>query len=804
MATSTIRIYRTVLTPARNALVDDLDAYLGTTALTYEDTTFQYQQLGLDINVKILFSQSAISNHDLGNYVVIAQDGKKWYYFIMNTEWKGTNTVNLRLSLDTINTFRNDLTFTKKTTIQRQHKDRFVTYPALSNNILSYLDDAEWNWSTGVGEIIGTARFRLPDEFIGRDFTSTISLVQGQGADVYNYEYDSDLAIVYITAYVQGESAPIPQGRIRITTTSAKVTPNQLVRKIDLLSEGILPQKYHNTEDDIKITEVFDSSWNLVYMSDTNDETAVRCLLYPDDNVIIKVHGGINALTPNSLVSGNYYYFTDGNYNIINDTNDQIIGTVFYSKGGYAPDSKSWGIIYVNNNTLSVKFYKTSVVPKAQVPYYEVVNTVTEFHNLTSIRLDSNNEVQYQRSTILTDDYDTAKSYPKYTLQQEEFVEKDLKSINSLDRTDAKLIKIIKLPYCPSAIKVEDNALVMDGPEWTYNEQSFCLELTNLNIKFNKVINLGNAYNPYDDLKITVTPSISDLRNDNNESKLYHSDFYQPKFVYDSFGFNFLLETMQNRILPTEFNMRYYVTSTINSKFAFKFEDYKCQYGLEDYNNILTISRNNEMTIYNSDYLNYIKVGYNYDKKAKEAQLAKSAASTALSVLGGAAVGALKGSAGGPGGIIAGAAIGLAGGIIGIIASQAAAENNINQKLDQYRNQTTSVAGSDDIDLLEAYSDNRAKMITYNCSDNMKKLIADLFYYCGYKCDYQDLPNITSRYWFNFIQCTPIFREEGTSPYNYYIDDIKSRYESGVTVYHHHTTWDFDQVKENWENSLIN
>ena len=83
MATSTIKIYKTVLTPSRNALVDDLDEYLNTEAtLTYEDSSFQYQKLGLDIDIKINITQDVISNYNLGNYVVIAQDGKKWYYFI--------------------------------------------------------------------------------------------------------------------------------------------------------------------------------------------------------------------------------------------------------------------------------------------------------------------------------------------------------------------------------------------------------------------------------------------------------------------------------------------------------------------------------------------------------------------------------------------------------------------------------------------------------------------------------------------------------------------------------------------------
>ena len=125
MATSKIKIYQTVLTPARNALVDDLEAYLWSLTPTYQTESFQYQKFQLDFYVKINRPQSVISGHSLGNYVRFEQDGKIWYYFIRNTDWKGVNTVELKLSIDSINTFRNDLTWSDKTTIQREHRDRF-------------------------------------------------------------------------------------------------------------------------------------------------------------------------------------------------------------------------------------------------------------------------------------------------------------------------------------------------------------------------------------------------------------------------------------------------------------------------------------------------------------------------------------------------------------------------------------------------------------------------------------------------------------------------------------------------------
>ena len=83
------------------------------------------------------------------------------------------------------------------------------------------------------------------------------------------------------------------------------------------------------------------------------------------------------------------------------------------------------------------------------------------------------------------------------------------------------------------------------------------------------------------------------------------------------------------------------------------------------------------------------------------------------------------------------------------------------------------------------------------------KHAADLFYYCGYTANRQDIPNTTSRYWFNYIQCEPVFNEEETSIYKNYLDDIKARYNAGITVYHdHNNTYDWGQTHENWEINL--
>ena len=123
-------------------------------------------------------------------------------------------------------------------------------------------------------------------------------------------------------------------------------------------------------------------------------------------------------------------------------------------------------------------------------------------------------------------------------------------------------------------------------------------------------------------------------------------------------------------------------------------------------------------------------------------------------------------------------------------------------KLANLAAQSTAVMGSDDVDLLSYYNGNRLEIKKYDTISQQKEALYKLFFYCGYSHNVIAKPNIRSRYWFNFIQCKPIFNEEGATPYNDYLDDVKSRYQAGVTVYHHHydtIRWDWEQKYENWE-----
>ena len=137
------------------------------------------------------------------------------------------------------------------------------------------------------------------------------------------------------------------------------------------------------------------------------------------------------------------------------------------------------------------------------------------------------------------------------------------------------------------------------------------------------------------------------------------------------------------------------------------------------------------------------------------------------------------------------------------IITTANAEANLEAKMAQLKLQATTVEGSDDVDLMSFYANNKAKLVLYQVSPKMKKCMFDVFYYTGYISGVMKTPDFPSRYWFNFVSCDLQLETVVNIPDNC-LEDLKGRYKSGITVMHAHSgVYDWNREKENWENSLV-
>lgn len=767
MATCKIRIYQTHLTPTRNALVDNLDDYLATLRPHYSSDNFQYQQLALDLIMKINVKQVVISGHNLGNYLTIEQDGKTWYYFILNTEWSGQETVKLTLSIDSINTFANDLTFNAKTLIKREHRDRLKKVDGELLRVIDYTSE-------------------------GLNFTKI-----REDVEELRTTDDLDWYLIYKTA-----------DNLSATNLNNPVACYMCASKQINVGGGAA-----TTSVDLIWTDLNEDEFYYFTLTDNNA-------------------GQFDLTTVGGTAPGDHNFVLGETYNISQQTSSTIViaprklnGLVFYRKNNkmyYGLQFDGVGS-YIIHNTTSYGLSTTTPTLPGQPPSEAAFDNYI-LAECSKVSFTRGNFIRFGNAYYDYSDTAVVNVFKKYPLYLGEGT--NIMSFSDVDRTDSKIMKIIKLPYCPSDYEYIQGHYNF-GEDWIAKQGLLQLKDSAISKGFLDEDVVSTSLT-----SIFTVASVVDttaVRNDYNESKLYHSNFYTYKFVYDSFAKEIKLEnfdTYTSSDINININMK--MTNTINSKFLFEFNF--TQGGIdttEDYEKYLVISRNNEETIYSNDYINYMRTGYNYDQKIRGQQLVMSliGAGSNLSQIG---AGVLQRRAGSniPSGTKSGSPVGraigqaltktsaiasIASGIGSVVSSTTNAivdyvqsGQQLEQKQYELQQQATSVSGSDDLDLLSYYNGNRLNVITYKLKPIEEKIVADLFYYTGYLTNRLNKPNLQSRYWFNFIQCSPVFDEEGDTPYNDYIDDVKARYESGITVYHcHNGVYDWNQELENWEVSIL-
>lgn len=715
--TSTIVLYQTEITPEINAKVDELESYLNT-CHTEVITNFQYVKIDLDITIKVNMAQSNTPSFSY-NYLSIKRedDAKKYYYFILNSNWTSANTISLQLSLDTINTFWNDLTWTKNTHITRQHKDRF-------NSANKYVD----------------------------------------GDDIY------------------------------------------LHRIVDRFEEGITPVKTLKSYE--KIEAGLECDHYLIYRTKgTTDTDPIDCFYCTNTNLYVQ--GDIQ----NGIISSEF---------------DRSVNIIFYSR-----DNEDFQYTGVNGNTVTIgknQKYKALILAKGQASTaagFDVI-AVTDKGGLSAadgnVYCDSNVKTRVLENLNIAGyifNYEYLADYtygqlltyyndkPSYRVSLGTAQTEPLKSIYDIDRTDSRLVKIIKMPYAPFSTSysfIDGKTYIKIPKGWSLYENY--IRLDDLNEEFLYTVKAQPIY----ELSLMVSQNDVGTINSNPtyESKLYNSNYYTLKYMYDNFEKEILLERATPLQVPGSAGEREpYVTIKFkqsnnissNSLFDFQVDNVDKYDELTLYSRYMNVNRSQEVALYTSPYLEYIRNGYNYDKKAQALQLEQNITSAVLSTVASVSSFVLGGAVG------AAAGISLATSSLNSLASIAtntvSSEQAIQQKLDQASKSPASVSSTTDLNLLSYYNGNRLIKVTESCSDQVKQAIYNLFRLTGYACDDYAIPTFDSRLFYNFVQCKADFDELRWFYGQKILNDIRQRFEVGVTVFHkYNNSYDWHQEKENFEKWL--
>ena len=787
MATSKITLYRKCkINRTKNMIVDNLDSYL----LTLESYTYemQYQKTAFKLNLKLNLDQKyaqaitpMVKNRTLlfetsYNYVKIENTNTVpdtiLYYFIDKINWKGTTCVELELTLDVLNTYRFDENQTaaykigslsNQTHITREHKDRY-----------------------------------------------------------------------------------------KMTNTSSSPEACSVV---DWYDEGIYPNLYKDFDDQLEDNLGLGNCY-LIYRNKNNPspddyENPVETYVLFDEEISFQGGESSGVISPNMLEYGKVYKLTSFKQNI-NDTYQYFLYGVVDDDNNVSIPTVSQSI-YDNESILSfVALYKldenTLIYWKVHPEYTTGTTTLKNyvfdsFGQKTSYLRIYNWNIYPSTSSIpltipvqvksLSNNSSTwAVSYLSYGAGTQHW---RINSIKDLDRTDSKLIKVIKLPYRvfetekfedesyalpPNFIFSNDievdgvkiNALKLFDASSQLKALIECDEAESVTAPLYEVNNLDNLSKEQIDNKYYLIFDKTQIKGD-YEPKLLHSAFYFRKFVYDSFNYTIQYENIQavaSSSFSTIVSFGFLATQTINSKFLFDLlPNYRTKWNFvntrstSDFDYILNIARNNEMPLYNVAYINYVRTGFNYETKKNAQDIGVNWATFGI----GAVASVIGGIVGGPAGVgtaIAGVSS-MAVSLINNIKTSIQSEESLTQKQNLLKYQSSSVSGSDDIDLMEYYSANKLHYMGYKCSDEIKKLLLDLFYFTGYKSDrFSNDLHINSRAWFNFIQADLVFDNVTLGTPKECLDELIAQYKNGVTYFHMNNidstqTWDFEQTKENAE-----
>lgn len=843
----------------KNYVLEYISSYLSTlTPLVVSN--FQYQRMEFEKRIKVNFDQDYqldITGITKYNYLKITESTSSlspnvtatYYYFIKSARQIAQKTIEFELSLDVLNTFTynqsgnkpNEYAVTERTLITREHKDRFENEIFESNRYTFENGDVlDHDFEAGIDIYIdpqgfpedlptvnlGTAAatisiYRKSDGLLIRTISgSSIGIGRSDNVTMfirysgqYYYYNEDDFKAVLMDISLEISAAISDGGYYAPSFTGFRYctlgTTYVIHRIVDNFPEGISTQLFKNGKNEKVLldSDGMDNHWYVMYAS-------------------------TNAISGSDSVSDIKYVnpvqvrlYSDKGYSISTTSSQEIS---LYATSPKIPDWRNdEELIYLRIET------PTTLGDK----YIIVNNTKYDFHNIIEFKATrKNNSDTFFRDVIVNERgvgehnlgqcdfiifYGIDSIYVRGNFNEPEsiYIGSGPSSYNgtcpnfeSIDLSDAKLIKCISFPYAPCDFLVGKTSFKNLPDGFRYNSDNFIELQTQQKRVFNYDI-IFEGVNPQQNLILPYEPSKYDyrkLRNKIWESKLFHSDYYQPKFVYDSFSFTFLLENIDihdyfaNITDYKDLRVNYICSQNIQSKFLFMFPQCSYYRSNQDYDDVLCIERNNEKALFNNAYLNYIRSGgFSYDTKKASSQNAMNGVTTALSI-----VGAIGSFASTPytnvKGVVAGVSLTATAvtSIMRTIHTAQEQDRSISQKLVQASMQGTSVQGSEDLDILTAFSGNKAKLVEYKLSTQMENAMNELFYLCGYACHRYGYFNINSRIYFNFVQA-----EIELTNYTFNEDIAKALYEKykeGVTFMHPVAgTYDFNHQYENFEVSLI-
>ena len=789
-----LRLYQVDFGPTDNFYIEDIESYLRTlpaNAKREEWNNLNYLKLGMNLTIKLPLNQ-VYQIENSCNYAIIEQDNNKYYYFVVDAKWTAKKTVQLVLTLDTVQTFFTKLKWSDKTQIMRETQNRLVKLSG--NYYLRKID--KYN------EGFNPAKTKEANETIinttlgGKWYLVYMSNPATTQDNTSNPMFmgligDTSYKIANAGTGTENVETPFSEGYIYFLTTSG-------------LGEGGYMEVGSARSE---LNKVVDNTISRVYAVRKTSPVylEVKTMYYTGDTYPYSFSSGNWVRTPSTgdltkAIVHNakvIHKVPDTEYNRGITSLDKIdaLPAIEVNAGSY-PELKT--VAYSDFDNSNSRLSKIIELPYAPISVTKNVDGTYNFmgctfnygYNIMQINVSNlstfiKEDKRLQYLLYLTIANPTATDKPNIDLESKLY-SSEFYDYGYYYDTD-------KLP-----IRLEDiNTNTLDCSIKIYYNTT-----TTMNSDKQFYFEMKNA--TYD----KIQPYELYLNCARSTEKMILNDSYA-EYIKNGYNYDLWNQKQQEKIAKTNAILNY--VSAAISAIGPVAGLFKGGYSLAKTGR--NYFQNRAYAKFLEDKANSLESGPGLDDGTIEAEVTKMQAemnrrdalvANADAKQAKAKIGDILNSTTGVGAIVINQGINAISSALNSQASIESSQRSFANAVNSRANVPISASGSVPTDLFDNYSSNKLTRYEFTIKPEDRTNLFNTFRLTGYAHPVQEKPVFNTRIYSNFVQCKPVFLNSSTEIYKVYLDDISLRFQAGITVKHNFKgKYDLHDEYENYETIVM-
>ena len=800
-----LRLYQVDFEPTDNFYIEDIESYLSSLpagAKRYEWNNLNYLKLGMNLTIKLPLNQ-VYQIENACNYAIIEQDNNTYYYFVVSANWIAKKTVQLVLTLDTVQTFFAKLKWSDKTQITRETQDRLVKLN--SNYYLRKIDKYNEGFNpakvqkvneTAINSAIGgkwylvymsnpaTTQDKTGNPmFMGLLGTTSYTIYNATSGDDIRITFELD-KIYFITDSNVGEDASISTNTGDVFKLGVQ-KGNATKRVIALATGGTSKYREMYYTGDTYPYSFSEGDWknytNLVPASATfHNIRAIHVVSRTTYNEGITSIDKIDALPATIINSGTLPAVKTTPYRDFDNSNSRLskiielpyapVSITKNADGTYNFDGCTFNYGY---NIMQVNTDRLSTVVKEDTRLQDLL-----YITITNPTPTDKPNINLESKLYSSEFYDYAYYY-----------DTDKQPIRLEDISTNMLNCSINIYYNTTTTMNSDKQFYFAMHNATYNEMQPYEMYLNCARSTEKMI-LNDSYAEY-------------IKNG------YNYDLWNQKRQEKIATINAVISGIQAGVglfsggASLAGNIAYALPSFIEAKAASK--------AANDYRSRVRATAYETSNLY-GEYSSGVKeaggitAGPGMIFDTNTAQRLNDANNRANEALAAAtkARSELASNVSGVGSLVINNGINAINSAVNSGMSIESSQRNFSNAVNSRANIPISASGSVPTDLFDNYSSNKLTRFEYTIKPEDRNNLFNTFRLTGYSHPVQEKPVFNTRIYSNFVQCKPVFLNSLTEIYKVYLDDISLRFQAGVTVKHNYKgKYDLYDQYENYETIVM-